>query len=226
MATLGTAKQPSAKPKSISGTPKQPTNKPNSFDWDNIGAIGISAIGQGIAGGIDALTKRNSYNTQALLYSAQAETFDTNARLADLSIANAYQSGAYESMVQGLADAQKISQTRVSTASRGVLLNSGSAGEIEASQRINAKINQINIQRNTTSAINQARMQKANNQAQAIIQRGNAEASRILANATNPLLSGVMSFASALFSYDASWQMQGNESIFSSVWKGIKSWQS
>lgn len=195
------------------------TNTPKSISspW----AIGILSATGGISAGLQALTQRKVYSAQASTLEAQAGMYDINADLAGKALENAYITGNYQAMVQGLSDAQTISKTRTQAAGRGVLLNSGSTAEVEASQRINAKINQINIQRNTTAKANQARMQQANFRAQAIVARGQAQAYRELASATNPFLTGLFTGLMSVGMMDLQSQMQGNYSIFTS-----KGWSS
>ena len=141
----------------------------------------ISTIGSGLASYFTGQAKSKALKAQAACYEASASYARVNQRLAKTNIMYAYESGAYEAMVQGQKDAQQIALTRTQAASRGVRLNTGSTAEIEASQKINAKINQIKIQQNTTARINNARMQLAQAKGQELTALANAEAARIMA---------------------------------------------
>ena len=134
--------------------------------WPSLGAA--SAV-QGITAGLAQSSENSSYKLQAEQYEQQKLMAAQNEKLAKMAVANAYSSGAYQAMMQGLQDAQIISQTRASRAGSGVRMGVGSAREIEASQRISAALNQTQIQRNTTAAAVNAKLQQTNYQVEQII---------------------------------------------------------
>lgn len=176
--------------------------------------IGAASALSGITSMLEQRSKNQQYSMQANQYLAQKNTAALNERMAKMAAANAYTSGAYQAMMQGLRDAQEISQTRASRASSGVRLGTGSAREIEASQRINAAINQAQIQKQTIEAATNHMLDASNYQVQQVIAQGNANAANALKQ--NSWISGLTSFASSAVQYDNLWQDGGknNSALF------------
>lgn len=175
-----------------------------------------SAMGQILASsavqGITAMMAQSAQNTalasQATQYLAQKSTAAFNEQLAKQATAQAYSSGAYQAMMQGLKDAQIIAQTRASRAGSGVKLGVGSAKEIEASQRISAAMNQAQIQKSTIEQATNHILEQANYQAQQVIAQGNADASNALQQSSG--LAGLSSFINAAAMFNGLWQSGGN----------------
>lgn len=175
-----------------------------------------SAMGQILASsavqGITAMMAQSAQNTalasQATQYLAQKSTAAFNEQLAKQATAQAYSSGAYQAMMQGLKDAQIIAQTRASRAGSGVKLGVGSAKEIEASQRISAAMNQAQIQKSTIEQATNHILEQANYQAQQVIAQGNADASNVLQQSSG--LAGLSSFINAAAMFNGLWQSGGN----------------
>ena len=215
-------KQQSAKPKQASAVPKQQTNALVKNDgtpslWPSLGAA--SAV-QGITAGLAQSAQNSAYKLQAEQYEQQKLMAAQNEKLAKMAVANAYSSGAYQAMMQGLQDAQIISQTRASRASSGVRMDVGSAREIEASQRISAALNQAQIQKNTTAAAVNAKLQQANYQVEQIIAQGNADAARAMES--DSWLAGLSSFITSAGMYDLAIQGTGTaDSPFTSFFKNF-----
>lgn len=161
--------------------------------------------------GITALLAQRGKNAQidreSGAYMNQKHAAKLNEQLANLATREAYTSGAYQAMMQGLQDAQIIAQTRASRAGSGVRLGVGSAKEIEASQRMSAAMNQIQIQKQTTAQANNHLLEASNYRVQQIIAQGNADAAK--ASKVNPLLSGVTGLISSAVQYDGLWQDGG-----------------
>lgn len=182
-----------------------------------IGSTGnYAAAGQILASsavqGITAMMAQSAQNTalasQATQYLAQKQTASINEQLAKQATAQAYSSGAYQAMMQGLKDAQIIAQTRASRAGSGVKLGVGSAKEIEASQRISAAMNQAQIQKATIEQATNHILEQANYQAQQVIAQGNADASNALKQSSG--LAGLSSFINAAAMFNGLWQNGGN----------------
>lgn len=193
---------------------------PEESDLAGVDGIWSSGIGSVLLGGFsgalssiaNTTSKRASFSASINNAEYRAAVAGLNERVAKLNLQNAYQSGEYEAMLQGLRDAQTIADTRANTASRGVRLNQGSAAEIEATQKMNAKLNQITIHRNTVAQANQARTQIAQAQADALIAQGDKEAASILKSSSNPFLSGALGFLSNAAMVDIGWQMKDSKS--------------
>ena len=177
--------------------------------WSSgIGSVLLGGLSGGLLGFANAGTRRASFSASINNANYRAAVAGLNERAAKLNLQNAYQSGEYEAMLQGLRDAQTIADTRAQTASRGVRLNQGSAAEVEATQRMNADLNQMAIRRNTVAQANQARTQIAQAQADALIAKGDAEAAAILKSNSNPLISGLVGFLGNAAMVDIGWRMK------------------
>ncbi len=169
--------------------------------------IGAASALSGITSMIEQRSKNRMYGAQANQYLAQKQTAAINERMAKMAVANAYSSGSYQAMMQGLRDAQEISETRASRAGSGVRLGVGSAKEIEASQRISAAMNQAQIQKQTIEAATNHMMEASNYKVQQVIAQGNANAANAMKQ--NSFLSGLTSFVSSAVQYDNLWQDGG-----------------
>ncbi len=173
--------------------------------------INTSIIASGIMGGINSYVTAASQNRQASAkasyYKYQAATAAANVASAKRGLYDTARSYEYRAMLQGLQQAQTISRTRTSAASRGVRLGVGSTGEIETSQRLSARMNQIVLNQEKTQALNNARTQIANYQAQQIIAEGNVKAQNALK--TNAALMGGLGLIQSLAMSDMSWQQKG-----------------
>lgn len=175
---------------------KQPTEKwYNTLDGQ-VALQGGTAVLHGLASGIAQHATNKGLDASAKGHEYQRDVALINAEIAKMQIEGAYQSGAYEAMVQGLADRQKMSQEVVRQASSGTKIGQGSNADISTTQWINAQINQRVIQKNTTKAINQARMEQANANAQAILEQANADAKRAMKG--NVFLSGLLGTVQAV----------------------------
>lgn len=189
---------------------------PEESDLAGVEKIWSSGIGSVLLGGLTGgLLSMSRASTQRAALSAsitnanyRAAVAGLNERAAKLNLESAYKTGEYEAMLQGLRDAQTIADTRAQTAGRGVRLNQGSAAEVEATQRMNADLNQMAIRRNTVAQANQARTQIAQAQADAIIAKGDADAAAILKRSSNPLISGLVGFLGSAAMVDIGWQMK------------------
>lgn len=169
--------------------------------------IGAASALSGITSMMEQHAKNRMYGAQANQYLAQKQSAAINERMAKMAVANAYSSGSYQAMMQGLRDAQEISETRASRAGSGVRLGVGSAKEIEASQRISAAMNQAQIQKQTIEAATNHMMEASNYQVQQVIAQGNANAANAMKQ--SGFLSGLTSFISSAVQYDNMWQDHG-----------------
>lgn len=182
--------------------------------------IPAAAAVSGITAMFEQQSQNSGYEEKAMQYEAQKQSAAMNARLAALSLAQAYDSGAYQAMVQGLSDAQTIANTRASRASSGVRLGVGSAREVEASQRVNAAINQAQIQKNTWNAATNAMLSEYNYKVQQVIAQGNADAARAMQHSSG--LTGLTSFITNAGMFDFIYQDGGkNASPLASLFKSL-----
>lgn len=182
--------------------------------------IPAAAAISGITALFESENQNEGYEQNALQFEAQKQSAAFNERLAALSISQAYDSGAYQAMVQGLSDAQTIANTRASRASSGVRLGVGSAREVEASQRMNAAINQSQIQKSTINAATNAMLSQYNYKVQQVIAQGNADAARALKS--NSGLTGLTSFITNAGMFDFAFQDGGkNKSPLASIFSSL-----
>ena len=185
----------------------------------------VSTVLAGLASYYTGQTAKASLEIKAKAYESQASYARVNQRLAKTNIMYAYEQGAYEALCQGQHDAQEIAATRTKAASRGVRLNTGSTAEIEASQKINAKVNQIKIQQNTVARANEARMQLAVAKGEELVALGNAEAADILAGTYGGWGSFITGAISGAVSYIDYANSNGLDLFNSSKWgSSISSW--
>ncbi len=154
--------------------------------------IGAASALSGITALLTQRGKNAQIDREASAQLNQKHAAMLNEQLANLAMREAYSSGAYQAMMQGLQDAQVISQ---------------SAKEIEASQRMSAAMNQIQIQKQTTAQANNHLLEASNYRVQQIIAQGNADAAK--AAKVNPLLSGITGIISSAVQYDNLWQDGG-----------------
>ncbi len=169
--------------------------------------IGAASALSGITSIFEQKSKNTMYAAQANQHLAQKQNAIMNERMANMAVANAYTSGSYQAMMQGLRDAQEISETRASRAGSGVRLGVGSAKEIEASQRISAAMNQAQIQKQTIEAATNHMMDAANYRVQQVIAQGNANAANAMKQSS--WMSGLSSFITSAVQYDNLWQDGG-----------------
>ena len=182
-------------PKPLPFPQQEPKKWYNTLDGQ-VALQGGTAVLHGLASGIAQHATNKGLDASAKGHEYQRDVALINAEIAKMQIEGAYQSGAYEAMVQGLADRQKMSQEVVRQASSGTKIGQGSNADISTTQWINAQINQRVIQKNTTKAINQARMEQANANAQAILEQANADAKRAMKG--NVFLSGLLGTVQAV----------------------------
>lgn len=167
---------------------------------------GVDATRAGISSYFASSTKKAQFKAQAQQYEAAAQLNQLQAKQSQNAMYNTYRQGAYQAMQQGLADRAKLGQIRASQSASGVRMGSGSAKEVENSQKMMTDLNAITIQQNTTSAAMAQKVQTANFLASAEINKGNAQAANTMANSIN-------SFSNFLSS---AWMGAANSLILSS----------
>lgn len=159
---------------------------------------GAKSLSAGISAYTTAMQSKRYYEAQANAYQSQVTTANANASTAYNNMYNAYQMGAYKAMLTGLANGQRIANTRAINAQSGVRMSSGSKAEVESSQRLMKEVDRITLQQNTTSAAMKQYVNAANYKAQGIIAQGNADAANIMSSGISPFLSGLSSMSSTL----------------------------
>lgn len=182
-------------------------------------AAAVGAAAQGISQAIARRAQGKAYEYQASMYEMQAESARLNQRAAKIAVGNAYRSGEYENMRNGLQWAQKIANQRASTAGRGVAMNQGSANEIEASMRMAARQDYYSINQKMMDEVWAARDKMLAAQMAENTALGNAKAADAMADffGSGALMGfGLMQFGgNALMSY-ASMGMSEGLNLFGS----------
>lgn len=177
------------------------------------GPSNLEMIGGSVARGIasaagayaQARAQSRSYASQAQNYRAKAAQAALNYQAAKRNIYDVAQNHEYEAMLTGLQNAQTIGRTRARVASSGVRLGQGSAAEVEATQRMNARRDWITGERNRTAAMNVARTQASNARTEELIALGNAEAARIMGQSVSPWTQAAGAFVHSYGLADMSW---------------------
>lgn len=175
------------------------TSEQSALSPNYLGA-GVRGLSAGVSAYTTAMQSKRFYEAQANAYQSRVTTANANASTAYNNMYNAYQMGAYKAMVTGLANGQKIANTRAINAQSGVRMSSGSKAEVESSQRLMKEIDRITLQQNTTSAAMKQYVNAANYKAQGIIAQGNADAANIMSSGISPFLSGLSSMSATLAS--------------------------
>lgn len=177
---------------------------------------------KGIGTYFDARSQQRELRFQGTMSRFQASMARQNAYFAEKqaqinaknSINDMYATfriGEHQAMLQGLADSQVTHKQQAVTASSGTRMNVGSKNEIDYTNRVSAEINQKAIQENVVREASNFKLQSvnaevtgllevANYNAQALIAEGDARASDIMADAIDPVSSGILSFANSFAS--------------------------
>ncbi len=188
-----------------------------SMSWQDWTKAGVDATKAGINSYFTSTQKKLQFQQQAQTYEAQAQLNALQAKQSQNAMYNIYRQGSYQAMQQGLVDRAKLGQIRASQSGSGVLMGSGSAKEVENSQKMMTDLNAITIQQNTTSAAMAQKVQTANYLASAEINKGNAQAARTLSKSidvfSNVLTNSLMAFGDSLIGSS----QQGGGSFFGSV---------
>lgn len=150
------------------------------LSWQAKTAAGVTGVKEGVNQYFSSVTKRLQFKQQAQQYEAQARLNMLQAQQSRRQTYDIHRSYDWAAMQQGLADRAKLGQIRASQSGSGVLMGSGSAKEVENSQKMTAELNQIALQQNATNADSQSRIQTANYLAAAEINKGNAQAAETM----------------------------------------------
>lgn len=142
-----------------------------------------------------------SAESKKVEYDYQAKLARLNAQSGQRQLYQIYRQGEWQAMAQGIVDAEKVAQSRVKTAARGVRLGHGSAALVEQTERLAAWQNQKAIQISTINAANAQRTQVANSLAQAYIAEGNSKATEYQANIQNIMADAAKEIASINLKY-------------------------
>lgn len=154
-------------------------------------AIGLSAQLTGaFIGAIGAWASADAQKTQLKSQAMSAEFAAAmsalNARRAEQDAQELLAAGRGEIGRLTMAGGQRLASLRVSAARRGVDGSSGSAAEVQASERIVTTIDAMTIDRNTVRAANQARAQAVNAQNQSLLAGVSGSNIRSTANSIRP----------------------------------------
>lgn len=143
-----------------------------------------------------AKAAREQQRAQASALNFQATMANINARQAEDDARAIMRSASHEKSKVQLAKAQAIGQTRTSAAARGVSVGTGSAAEVEASQRVIAEIDERTINRNAIQAATSRRRDAINARTQAAMARAGASSAARTARGISPGLAAGTSLLS------------------------------
>lgn len=148
---------------------------------------------------------------------ANRNTARLNALVANRDMINNQRMIEQQAAIQGVANAQKIAATQVQGAASGVLLNSASKFEVEASEKFNAAVDYNNLELQRVYQKTSDDTKVGNYLGEAFISQGEYEANTILSDSTNPMLSGLIgSLTSSLGSIgnpNSYWASFGSPSV-------------
>ena len=109
-------------------------------------SIGSSLIG-GIMGGVG---KKQEAEAQSQMYAYQAKVAQINADLDKQNADFAINKGEQQAVIAGLSGAQELAKIKVGQAASGFDINTGSAAEVQASQRQITGMNMDQIRANAS----------------------------------------------------------------------------
>jgi len=151
------------------------------------------------------LGQRHALKSEALADEFRATQSAIQARAAEQEAQQILRAGKLEAAYRGLVEAQDIGATRAGAAARGVQVGTGSAREIEQSQRLAAALDKRTLRTNAERAAASARERKANAQADSILARASAANRRTTAGTVNPALGAAGSALGSSASLLAQW---------------------
>lgn len=151
--------------------------------------------------------QKHQLKSEALNAEFRATQSGIAAAAAESEAQQIVNAGRMQYALRGLVEAQDIGATRVSAASRGVVVGDGSAGEVERSQRIAAELDKRALRTNTERAAQAARERRSNLGSESMLARVSAGNMRASAGTLNPaqgaLVSTTASAGSLLSQYAA-----------------------
>lgn len=191
-------------------------NGGSSSQQNNMYASIAGSVTQGITSALQLHYNSKLYDYQSDMYDYEADVAVANQSLAKINIGNAYRSGEYKAMMVGLQNAQKIANVRTSTAARGVVLNQGSAAELETTARLAAQQDYLAVNQQMINDVISAQNKLLQYQMQENTARGNAKAAQIMSDMYGSF--GMFAFqqmivgGNAMMQYGSSWQSIGGGS--------------
>lgn len=188
--------------------PNYPTTTATSYSGMAGAGLSLSAAGAvlGAIGTYQSLMgQRHQQRSEALNDEFRATQSAIQARAAEQEAQEILRAGKLQAAYRGLVEAQDIGATRANAAARGVVAGTGSAGDVERSQRLAAELDKRTLRTNAERAAAGARERKANAAGESLLLRASAAARRATANSINPAFGATASALGSGGSLLAQW---------------------
>lgn len=176
-----------------------------------ISDAGLAAQMFGLGGNI--ATSFYSAKSQKNNLRFQAAMADTSARISELQARKARAQGADRVAIRTAQAGQQKATQRAALAANGVVLNEGSAAELQASEDLLKELDVNAIQSQALDAAWGYKMQKVNYQNQALMSRASAAGISPFAAGLTTLLTGAGQVASQWYQVSRNWN-KNNDVIF------------
>jgi len=166
--------------------------------YGGMATAGLAMSGAGaVLGAIGSyqtlMGQRHQQRSEALNDEFRATQSAIQARAAEQEAQEILRAGKLQAAYRGLVEAQDIGATRANAAARGVVAGTGSAGDVERSQRLAAELDKRTLRTNAERAAATARERKANAAGESLLLRASAANRRATADSINPALGAVAS---------------------------------
>jgi hypothetical protein len=162
-------------------------------------AAQMFSLGSGVVGGFySAKSQKNNLHFQA-------DMANISARISELQSRKARAQGADKVAIRTAQAGQQKASQRAALAANGVVLNEGSAAELQATEDLIKEMDVNVIQSQALDASWGYKMQKVNYQNQALMARASASGISPLAAGLTTLLTGAGQVASSWYKVSRNW---------------------
>ena len=111
--------------------------------------LGMISIGSSLAGGImQGIGKKDQYESQSKVYAYQAQVARINSQIDKQNEDYASVKGEQEAAIAGIKGGQQLAQIKVAQAASGIDVNTGSAKDVQESQKLLTRIDTGQIRAN------------------------------------------------------------------------------
>lgn len=190
--------------------PEVPATPATGSFYDSMADAGmVLGVGGSVMGAIGTyyqlLGQKNATKAAALNDDFRATQSAIQARAAEQEAQQILRAGRQEAAFRGLVEAQDVGATRANAAARGVVVGTGSAGEIERAQRLASELDKRTLRTNAERAAASARERGANAKAESLLSRVSASNRRATAGTISPAAGAAGSALNSSASLLAQW---------------------
>lgn len=171
-----------------------PTAAPASYD--SLHAAGMVTAGAGVALDIantyyGLKAQQGQLETEAMNAAFAANQANMQARAAERDAETIIRAGQQEAAWRGAQAGADVASFRADAAARGVVVGSGSAGDVERAIRVASEVDRRTIRTNAERRASATREAAANARVSSILGRASAANMRATANSINPAVGAV-----------------------------------